>query len=142
MIRKVYFAFQDIQSTAYQSIHFGLCHHHQPINVPTVGLLYGLHIGRTSLNRPPEPSAGWWELTTANAANDCKTNGLMCLAQHGGARDSKFLVTHPMTDQHCLISAITCRSALTGGAIELLILGLFTFISRALALIWNCNCIA
>ncbi|RVE42481.1 hypothetical protein evm_012866 [Chilo suppressalis] len=43
------------------------------------------------------PSADWWVLTTADAAG---TNGLTCLPKHGGARDSKFLVTHPMTD-HC-----------------------------------------
>jgi hypothetical protein len=34
--------------------------------------------------------------TTANAAG---TNGLTCLPKHGGARDNKFLVTRPMTDQ-------------------------------------------
>jgi hypothetical protein len=37
----------------------------------------------------------------------------MCLLKHGGARDSKFMVTHPMADQSCLTSAITRRSALT-----------------------------
>jgi hypothetical protein len=26
------------------------------------------------------------------------TNGLTCLPMHGGARDDKVLVTHPMTD--------------------------------------------
>jgi hypothetical protein len=41
------------------------------------------------------PSADWWVLTTANAA---PTNGLTCLPKHGGGRDSKFLVTHLMTD--------------------------------------------
>ncbi|RVE53247.1 hypothetical protein evm_002080 [Chilo suppressalis] len=46
---------------------------------------------------PRGPRAGWWVLTTADAAG---TNGLTCLPKHGGARDSKFLVTHPMTD-HC-----------------------------------------
>jgi hypothetical protein len=46
-------------------------------------------------------------LTTANAA---ETNGLTCLPMHG-AQDSKFLVTHPMTDQCCLTS-IARRSAL------------------------------
>jgi hypothetical protein len=59
---------------------------------------------------PRGPSAGWRMLTTANAAG---TNGLMCLPKHGGARDNKFLVNHPITDQRCLISAIACRSALT-----------------------------
>jgi hypothetical protein len=44
-------------------------------------------------------------LTTANAAGP---NGLTCLPKHGGARDDKVLVTHPMTDhgERCLDSAI------------------------------------
>jgi hypothetical protein len=49
-------------------------------------------------------------LTTANAAG---TNGLTYLPTHGGARNNNFLVTHPMTDQRCLTSATTRRSALT-----------------------------
>jgi hypothetical protein len=52
---------------------------------------------------PRERSADWWVLMTANAAGN---NGLTCFPKHGGARDNKFLVTHPMTDQHCLISVI------------------------------------
>ncbi|RVE52231.1 hypothetical protein evm_003150 [Chilo suppressalis] len=54
-------------------------------------------IGRLGHDPPRGPSADWWVLTTADAAG---TNGLTCLPKHGGARDSKFLVTHPMTD-HC-----------------------------------------
>jgi hypothetical protein len=49
-------------------------------------------------------------LTTANAAG---TNGLTCLPKHGGAQDNKVLVTHPMTDQRCLTSAVSRRIALT-----------------------------
>jgi hypothetical protein len=64
------------------------------------------------LEPPREPSAGWWVLTTANAAG---TNDLTCLPKHGGAQDNKFLVTHPMTDQRYLASAIARRSALTAG---------------------------
>jgi hypothetical protein len=67
---------------------------------------------RTGHNPPRGPSAGWWVLTTANAA---KTNSLTCLPKHGGARDNKVLVTHLITDQPCLISAIARRSALTVG---------------------------
>jgi hypothetical protein len=48
-----------------------------------------------------------WVLTTANAAG---TNGLPCLPTYGGARDNKFLVTHPMTDQCCLAFAIVHRA--------------------------------
>jgi hypothetical protein len=71
------------------------------------------HTKRRTGHKPPRgPSAGWWALTTANAAG---TNGLTCLPKHGGARDNKFLVTHPMTDQRCLASAIARRSALTAG---------------------------
>ncbi|RVE42287.1 hypothetical protein evm_013052 [Chilo suppressalis] len=54
-------------------------------------------LGRLGHDPPRGPSAGWWVRTTADAAG---TNGLTCLPKHGGARDSKYLVTHPMTD-HC-----------------------------------------
>jgi hypothetical protein len=84
------------------------------INVPTVGtgLPYGLHIRRMGHNRPRGPIADWWLLTTANAAG---TNGLACYPKHGRARGTKFLVTHPMTDQSCLTSTIACQSALNAG---------------------------
>jgi hypothetical protein len=59
------------------------------------GLPYGLNIRRTGQNPPRGPSAGWWVLTTANAAG---VNRLTCLPKHGGAQDNKFLVTHPMND--------------------------------------------
>ncbi|RVE41259.1 hypothetical protein evm_014091 [Chilo suppressalis] len=69
------------------------------INVPTAGAqafpMDGL--GRMGHDPSRGPSAGWWVLTTADAA---RTNGLTCLPIHGGARDSKFLVTHPMTDHY------------------------------------------
>jgi hypothetical protein len=58
-------------------------------------LPYGLQIRRTGHNQPPV-RVGGWVLTAANAAG---TNGLTCFPKHGGARDNKFLVTHPMTDQ-------------------------------------------
>jgi hypothetical protein len=61
---------------------------------------------------PRGPSTGWWVLTTANTAG---INGLTCLPKHGWAHDSKFLVTHPMTDQRCLTSKIARRSALPAG---------------------------
>jgi hypothetical protein len=51
-------------------------------------------------------------LTTANAAG---TNGLTCLPKHGGARDNKILVIHPMSGQRSLTSANTLRTALTAG---------------------------
>jgi hypothetical protein len=51
-------------------------------------------------------------MPTANAAG---TNSLTCLPKHGGARDYKFLVTHPTTDQCCLTSAIARWNALTAG---------------------------
>jgi hypothetical protein len=72
------------------------------------GLPYGLQIRRPGHNPPRGPSASWWVLTTANAAG---TNGLTCFLKQTGARDSKFLVTHPTTDPRCLTSAI----ALTAG---------------------------
>ncbi|RVE41923.1 hypothetical protein evm_013417 [Chilo suppressalis] len=71
----------------------------KPINVPTAGAqafpMDG--IGRLGRDPPRGPSADWWVLTTADAAG---TNGLTCLPKHGRARDSKFMVSHPMTD-HC-----------------------------------------
>jgi hypothetical protein len=76
---------------------------------------YGLHIRRTGHNPPRGPSAGWWELTTANAAG---TNGLTCLPKHGGAWDNIFMITHPMTDERCLTSATARRSALTTGSLS------------------------
>jgi hypothetical protein len=72
------------------------------------GLPYGLYIRNTTHN----PPRGRWLPTTANATG---TDGLTCLPKHGGARDSKFLITHPMTDQRCLTSAIARRNALTAG---------------------------
>jgi hypothetical protein len=47
-------------------------------------------------------------------ANECKFSRLNVPFKHGGARDNKFLVTHPMTDQRCT-SAIARWSALTVG---------------------------
>jgi hypothetical protein len=76
------------------------------------GLPYVLHIKRKGHNPLCRSSAGWWVLTTANTAG---TNGLTCLTKHGKARDNKFLVTHPMTDQRCLTSAIARQSALIVG---------------------------
>jgi hypothetical protein len=65
---------------------------------------------RTGHKPPSGLSAGWWVLTTANAAG---TNGLTCLPKHGGFQDNKFLVTHTMTGQRCLASAIARQSTLT-----------------------------
>jgi hypothetical protein len=50
-------------------------------------------------------------LTTANAA---ETNSLTCLTKHGGAKDKKFLVAHPMTDQRCLTSVLLLNVWTTG----------------------------
>jgi hypothetical protein len=51
-------------------------------------------------------------LTTANAA---ETNSLTCLPKDERARDDKYLVIHPMSNQRCLTSAIARRCALTAG---------------------------
>jgi hypothetical protein len=59
--------------------------------------------------RPPawrQPSLKLeWIITTTNGAG---ISSLTCFPKHGGARDNKFLVTHPMTDlyEQCLGSAI------------------------------------
>jgi hypothetical protein len=76
------------------------------------GFPYGLYIRRTGHDPPRGPSADWWVLTAVNAAG---TNGLKCLPKHGRARDNKCLVTHLITDQSCLTSAIARRNALTAG---------------------------
>jgi hypothetical protein len=47
-------------------------------------------------------------------ANDCKCNrGQRLNVPSEAARDNKFLVTHPMNEQHCLTPAIARRCALT-----------------------------
>ncbi|RVE50541.1 hypothetical protein evm_004768 [Chilo suppressalis] len=84
----------------------------QPINVPTAGAqafpMDG--IGRLGHDPPRRPSADWWVLTTADAAG---TNGLTCLPKHRVARDTKFLVSHPMTNHYesCLTSTIVAERA-------------------------------
>ncbi|RVE49721.1 hypothetical protein evm_005591 [Chilo suppressalis] len=103
-LRTNYFHLEDIYITVFHH------HHHQPINVPTAGAqafpMDG--IGRLGHDPPRGPSADWWVLTTADAAG---ANGLTCLPKHGGARDSKLLVTHPMTDhcESCLTSTIAAE---------------------------------
>jgi hypothetical protein len=52
------------------------------------------------------PSVDWGVLTTANASGP---NGLIYIPKQGRARDNKFLVIHPMTDQHCLTEAHLVR---------------------------------
>ncbi|RVE42229.1 hypothetical protein evm_013129 [Chilo suppressalis] len=89
-----------------------LSHVEEPINVPTAGAqafpMDGIE--RLGHDPPRRPSADWRVLTTADAAG---TNGLTCLPKHGGARDSKFLITHPMTDhcESCLTSTIVAERA-------------------------------
>jgi hypothetical protein len=82
--------------------------HRSPLWVTPIGRTTGVLHKRTGHDPPRGQGADWWVLTTANAAG---TNGLTCFLKHGGARD-KFLVTHLMTDQSCLPSAIARRSAL------------------------------
>ncbi|RVE43129.1 hypothetical protein evm_012208 [Chilo suppressalis] len=87
-------------------------HHHQPINVPTAGAqAFPMdRIGRLGPDPPRGPSADWWVLTTADVAG---TNDLTCRSKHGGARDRRFSVTHPMTDhcESCLTSTIAAEHA-------------------------------
>jgi hypothetical protein len=76
-------------------------HHNQPINVLTAVaqvFLMDLLTRRTGHNQGPVRY--WWVLMTATTG----TTG--SLPKHGGAQNSKFLVTYPMTDQCCLASAI------------------------------------
>jgi hypothetical protein len=70
------------------------------------------YIRRKGHKPPRGASAHWWVLTSGNAAG---TNILTCLPKHGRAQENTFSVTHPMTYQYCLTSAIARRMALTAG---------------------------
>ncbi|RVE41224.1 hypothetical protein evm_014127 [Chilo suppressalis] len=91
----------------------GIHHHHQPINVPTAGAqAFPMDsIGRLGHDPPHGLSADWRVLTTADAAG---TNSLTCLSKHGGTRDRRFSVTHPMIDhcECCLTSTIAAKCAI------------------------------
>jgi hypothetical protein len=54
-------------------------------------------------------------LETEVDVDDSRNQQLWRPTKHGGVRDYKFLVTHPMTYQRCLTSTIAPRSALTTG---------------------------
>jgi hypothetical protein len=85
-------------------------HHHQPINAPTAGAPAFL-MDYPQEERAITHHAGTVRiglvLTTANAAG---TNDFTCIPKHGEARNYKFLVTHPTTEQCCLASAIVRRA--------------------------------
>jgi hypothetical protein len=71
-------------------------HHHQPINVPIAGAqAFPMDYKRRTGHNPPHSPERIGGKTTANATG---TNGLTCLLKHGGARDNKFSVAHPMAD--------------------------------------------
>ncbi|RVE40550.1 hypothetical protein evm_014801 [Chilo suppressalis] len=80
-----------------------ICLHYQTSNVPTAGAqAFSMDgIWRLGHDPPRGSSADWWVLTTA------------CLPKRGGTRDSRFLVTHPMT---------IAKVALATCAIELLMM--------------------
>jgi hypothetical protein len=64
-------------------------------------MLYRLHVRRTNHNPPRAPSVVTSTLVeTGVGANDCR-----CSRDQSAFRN-KFFVTHPMTDQCCLTSAI------------------------------------
>ncbi|RVE41379.1 hypothetical protein evm_013968 [Chilo suppressalis] len=90
----------------------------KPINVPTAGVqafpMDG--IGRLGQDPPHGPSADWRVLTTADAVG---TKSLTCLSKHGGTRDRRFSVTHPMID-HCECCLTSTIAAICASAIELL----------------------
>jgi hypothetical protein len=90
---------QQLCITTLHSIH----HHHQPINVSTAGaqaFLMNYPQGEQVIAHHAGPVR---IVTTANTA---RTSSLTSLPKHGEARDNKFLVTDPMTDQRCLASTI------------------------------------
>jgi hypothetical protein len=61
-------------------------------------------------NGPKPTTQAQCGLVSANECNAARINVLKFLPKLGGARDNKFLVTHPMTNQRCLTSAIACRA--------------------------------
>jgi hypothetical protein len=77
--------------------------HHKLINSHCWDFPYELHMGKMCYSPPRGSNADWWLSTIANAA---RTNGLTCHPQHGVARYSKFVATHPFT-----IHDDTCRGA-------------------------------
>jgi hypothetical protein len=86
--------FEDINQLVMMMMMMVRLYHHQPINVPTAGaqaFLMDYLQGEQAITHHAGPvRIGGW---TANAAG---TNGLTCLPRHGGARDDKVLVTHPI----------------------------------------------
>jgi hypothetical protein len=98
-----------------------------------IGLPRRLHIRTTGHNPPCGPSAGWWVLTTANAAG---TNGLTCFPKHGAAR-SKFLVTYPMNKQRYSTSAIAHRSVFKLSTTVKFLQLIFNFNSFVIKHKWN-----
>jgi hypothetical protein len=87
--------------TYYMSI-VKMVHHHQPINVPIPGAQAFL----MDYQEGEQAITDWWVRMDANTVG---AKGLTCLPKHGGARVNKYLVTHPMSDQCCLASAIIHR---------------------------------
>jgi hypothetical protein len=86
----------------------------QPINVATAraqAFLMDYSQGERAITHHAGPvrigthqySADWYPAVFAVVSG---ISDLTCLPKLRGARDIKFLVTHPMTDQCCLASAI------------------------------------
>jgi hypothetical protein len=86
-------------------------HHHQPFNVPPAGeqaFFIDYLQGERAITYHAGPVwIGTYVLMNAIASG---TNGLTCLLKKGGARENNFLVTHPMTEECCLASAIARRA--------------------------------
>jgi hypothetical protein len=77
---------------------------------PLLGHRPSLWITHSRPHPPRGPSAGWWVLMTANAAG---TNGFTCFPKHGGTRDNKFFVTHPITN----VATLDCTPKRTDRAL-------------------------
>jgi hypothetical protein len=102
---RCYLLFCPVLFYYYEIYIFHQHHHDQSINFPTARsqavLTRWNTLRRTDYNPPRGPSG------VTNAAG---TNGLSCLPMHRGARDNKFLVTHPIAGQRCITCAITRRA--------------------------------
>jgi hypothetical protein len=100
----------DNAATAYRTLYqFTLVVHLHIMNHGIISIIISLLMPPLLGHRP-----SLWithkENGLVGAANAAGTNSLTCPPKHGRVRDNEFLVTHPMTGQRCVTSAIARRA--------------------------------